>query len=671
MATVERSIRHVERPVRLAEDTSREDVPNEDATRISALEEALRKRDDLIRGLNHKLVAIYASRSWRFAAACSRQFNRLLPLGSYRRKLLGRSARGALKCWHRLTGRNHVDVLPGSEDTYAKWIAKNEPDAKELARQRKTRFAFSPRISIVVPVYGTPLAFLKAMLDSVLAQTYEKWELCVAEGASPDPAVASILKQYAARDSRIRLALLPENRGIAGNSTAALELARGEYVALLDHDDTLPPFALFEVARALNDQPDLDFIYSDEDHITEKGHRQNPHFKPDWSPDTLRSHNFICHLLVIRSDLLQRIGGLRLGFDGSQDYDLALRATEQAAHIRHIPRVLYHWRQHPGSMSRGKGKEQALRSARKALREHLARTGVRGTVNDGLWPGTFDVRRPLPRKPLVSIIIPTQDHVDVLARCLDSIAQSTYPRYEILLVENRSRNPETFAYYRGLQQRPDIRLLPWDHDFNYSRLNNFAAAQARGDVLLLLNNDTEAQTADWMERMLEHALRPEVGAVGAKLLYPNGDIQHAGVIVGIHGVAAHAHRGFSASSIGYCHRLVATQDLSAVTGACLMIRRGVFREIGGFDERLAVAFNDVDLCMRIRRRGYWVVWTPFAELTHHEYATRGPEDSSEKLWRAEQEANVFIETWRQELREGDPFYSPNLTLASEDFALRL
>jgi GT2 family glycosyltransferase len=671
MATAEKTLRHVEKTARPVERAWRADAADESARRISALEEALRKRDETIRGLNQKLALIYASRTWRFAAVCSRHLNRLLPLGSFRRKLLGRSALGLLEFWRLLTGRDHIDRSAGSEGAYARWIAKNEPRAKDFARQRKTRFPRSPLISIVVPVHETPPEFLRAMLDSVLAQSYENWELCLADGASTDAEVGSLLKEYARRDSRIRLALLPENRGIAGNSRAALELAQGEYVAFLDHDDTLAPFALFEVVRALNLQPDLDFIYSDEDHITEKGDRQNPHFKPDWSPETLLSHNYICHLTIVRRDLLAKVGGLRDGFDGSQDYDLALRATAQAAHIHHIRQILYHWRQHPASLSNGPSKDQPQEAGKKAIREHLARQSIEGTVADGPVAGAYDVRRSLGRRPLVSIIIPTQDHVDVLARCLDSIARSTYARYEVLLIENQSRRPETFDYYRAIERRPEVRLVPWDHRFNYSELNNFAAAQAGGEMLLLLNNDIEVQSADWLERMLEHALRPEVGAVGAKLYYPDGDVQHAGVIVGIRGVAGHAHRFAPPSSAGYFHRLVVTQNLSAVTAACLMLRKEVFREIGGFDERFAVAFNDVDLCMRVRRRGYWIVWTPYAELTHYESRTRGPEDSTEKLWRAEQEANLFIETWRDELQKGDPFYSPHLTLSSEDFALRI
>jgi len=374
---------------------------------------------------------------------------------------------------------------------------------------------------------------------------------------------------------------------------------------------------------------------------------------------------------VIRRDLLERVGGLREGFDGSQDHDLVLRATEQASHILHIPKILYHWRQHRASMSNGTGKNEAHQAGKKAVREHLARQAIAGTVIDGASPHTYDVRRFLLRRPMVSIIIPTQDHVGMLERCLESIARSTYTNHEILLIENQSRRPETFAYYRTLERRPGIRLIPWNERFNYSKLNNFAATQTRGEVLLLLNNDTQTRNPDWLERMLEHALRPEVGAVGAKLFYPDGDIQHGGVILGIGGVASHAHQYFPGASAGYFHRLVVTQNLSAITGACLMLRKEVFEEAGGFDERLAIAFNDVDLCMRIRRKGYWIVWTPFATLTHHESRTRGVNDTIEKRCRFNEESQIFADTWHDALREGDPFYSPHLTLSSEDFALRL
>ncbi len=507
------------------------------------------------------------------------------------------------------------------------------------------------------------------MLDSVLAQSFENWELCLADGASPGGEVARVVQQYARRDPRIRCVRLPENRGIAGNSQAAFELASGDYIAFLDHDDTLAPFALFEVVRALNQDPELDFIYSDEDHLDPSGRRQNPHFKPDWSPDTLRSHNYICHLVVIRRDLLERVGGLREGFDGSQDYDLALRATEQASHVHHIPMILYHWRQHPAAMTGGPRKDEAHEAAKRALREHVARQAIQATVADGPVGGTYDVKRSLPCRPLVSIVIPTQDQVDVLARCLESIARSTYTNHEIVLVENQSRQPETFDYYRSLESRRDIRLIAWNDRFNYSQVNNFAADQAHGEVLLFLNNDTQVRSRDWLERMLEHALRPEIGAVGAKLLYPNGEVQHGGVILGIGGVAGHAHKCDSESSAGYFHRLVVSQNLSAVTGACLMLRKEVFAETGGFDERLAIAFNDVDLCMRIRRQGYWIVWTPFAALTHYESRTRGQEDTIEKQCRFRDEVQRFIDTWHEELQDGDPFYSPHLSLMFREFRL--
>ncbi|MEI8372913.1 MAG: glycosyltransferase family 2 protein [Planctomycetota bacterium] len=639
------------------------------ADQISSLEATVRKRDETIQSLNDN--KIHASRSWRVLDACSRLLNWILPRGSQRRNVIRQFVRGVWNRWRWLIGKYQAGTTSFSAKAYAQWIAENEPSIEDLGQQRKLRLARSPRISLVVPVYNPPVVYLRAMLDSVLAQTCENWEICLADGASPAAEVAQVLEEYARRDARIRLALLPENRGIAGNSIAALELVSGDYIAFLDHDDTLAPFALFEVVRALNDEPELDFIYSDEDHLNENGNREHPHFKPDWSPDTLRSHNYICHLVVIRRDLLERVGGLREGFDGSQDHDLVLRATERASHIYHIPKILYHWRQHRASMSKGAGKNEAHQAGKKAVREHLARQAIAGSVIDGVSPHTYDVRRSLLRRPMVSIIIPTQDQVGILDRCLESIARSTYTNYEILLVENQSRCPKTFAYYRTLERRPEIRLIPWNDHSNYSKLNNFAVTQTRGEVLLLLNNNTQARNPDWLERMLEHAMQPEVGAVGAKLFYPDGDIQHGGIILGIGGVAGHAHRYFSGSSAGYLHRLVVTQNMSAITGACLMLRKEVFEEAGGFDERLAIVFNDVDLCMRIRRKGYWIVWTPFAMLTHYESRMRGMNDTLEKQCRFNEESQIFADTWHDALREGDPFYSPHLTLSSENFALRL
>jgi GT2 family glycosyltransferase len=555
------------------------------------------------------------------------------------------------------------------ENSYLQWVERNEPNAAQLARQRQHRFPRQPLISILVPVYRPPLPFLQAMLESVLAQTYSHWELCLADGNSRNPEVRRLLEELAAREARLRVRFLEENRGIAGNSAAALALAGGDYVALLDHDDMVAPFALFEVVRALNAHPEADFLYSDEDQL-HNGQRCNPHFKPDWSPDTLESHNYICHLLVLRRDLLESAGGFRDGFEGSQDYDLVLRASERAKQIVHIPKVLYHWRIHPQSFSNAQTRSRALEAGRRAIESHLERVGARATVTLGPVDGTYQVVRALPRQPLVSILIPSHDQHQLLSRCLDSVARSTYRSYEVVLVENNSTEPETFAYYERLAERPEVRLLTWERPFNYAAVNNWGASQARGEVLLLLNNDTEVRNADWLERMLEHALRPEVGAVGAKLFYPDGSLQHGGVILGIGGVAGHAHKTWTGDAAGYFHRLAIAQNLSAVTAACLMLRREVFEEVGGLDERYILAFNDVDICVRIRQKGYRIVWTPFAELTHHETKTRGPEDTPEKQARFACEVHTFQETWRDLLRTGDPFYSPNLTLLHEDFSLR-
>ncbi|MGD0898411.1 MAG: glycosyltransferase family 2 protein [Thermoguttaceae bacterium] len=556
---------------------------------------------------------------------------------------------------------------------YDIWIDRNEPKAAEIQRQRLIHFAREPLISIVTPTFNTPTAFLTAMLESVLRQTYANWELCIADGGSDDHVVKSLLRHSGRRDPRIKATFLGDNRGIAGNSTAALALAAGEFVAFLDHDDTLAPHALFEVVRAINEEPEADLLYSDEDKIDEAGReRQCPHFKPAWAPDTLRSHNYICHLSVYRRSLLTEVGGMRPGFDGSADYDLVLRAGEKARQIVHIPQVLYHWRMHPASTASGMAaKPYALDSAKRALTEHLQRCGHVGEVGDGTCPGTYQVTYHLPRRPLVSIIILNKDMPETLDRCVQSITRSSYANYEILLVENNSQQRETFEYYDRMKQDRRIRTIGWEWEFNYSAINNFAAEQAQGEVLLLLNNDIEVINEDWLERMLGHALRPEIGAVGAKLYYPDGTIQHGGVIVGLGGAAGHAHAGAPRESPGYFSRLVVTQNVSAVTAACLMVRRDVFHEVGGLDEQFQVAFNDVDLCMRIRHKGYLIVWSPYARLYHYESLSRGLDDTPEKQEQFRFEANLFLERWAGFLAAGDPYYNPNFSLARCDFFLNL
>jgi GT2 family glycosyltransferase len=560
-----------------------------------------------------------------------------------------------------------------TRNAYEVWIDNNEPRPAEVQRQRLIHFAHEPLISVVVPTYNTPIVFLTAMLDSVIQQTYGNWELCIADGASADQVMKSVLRRYCRRDPRIKVSFLLDNRGIGGNSAAALSLATGEFVTFLDHDDTLAPHALFEVVRMINQEPEADVLYTDEDKIDETGiHRSEAHFKPDWSPDTLRSHNYICHLSIYRRSLVNEVGGMRSGFDGSQDYDLILRASEKARQIVHIPQVLYHWRIHQASTASGMAaKPYAIDAAKRALTEHLVRCGYDAEICDGFHPGTYQVVHRLPEQPLVTIIILNMDMPETLDRCLQSIARSSYTNYEILLVENNSQRGGTFEYYERLKQDRRIRILGWEWDFNYSAINNFAAEHAQGEVLLLLNNDVEVINEDWLERMLGYALQPEVGAVGAKLYYPNGTIQHGGVIVGMGGVGAHVHTGAPRECPGYFARLLITQNLSAVTGACLMMRREVFREIGGLDEQFRVAYNDVDLCMRIRDKGQLIVWTPHAQLYHHESLSRGQDDTPEKRKRFDFESNLFLSRWAQFMEAGDPYYNPNLTLGRCDFSLNM
>ncbi len=636
---------------------------------VAHLERTLRVHKELLAKSQAALTMVYASRGWRMLTKCYRLRDRLLPVSSRRRRVVMTLFDETLRL-RRLADNLARKYVLGTWSDYARWIKKYEPGPDELAAQRAARFPREVKISIVTPTYETPAPFLTALLESVRGQTYGNWELCVADGASRSAGVRRILEEAARTEPRVKVVILRQNEGIAGNSAAALALASGDFVTFLDHDDTLAPFALFEVARAVNADPEADVLYSDEDTTDAKGLRLEPHFKPDWSPDALTSHNYVCHLAVYRRELVKRVGGLRPGFDGAQDYDLILRAAEQARKVVHIPKVLYHWRIHTGSSAQNfRSKLYAVEAGRKALLEHLDRRGVAGAVTNGPLPGVYRTTYALPRRPLVSILIPTRDQSAILARCLDSLARSTYDHYEVLLVENNSREPATFAYYERLADRSDVRLLRWDRPFNYAAVNNHAASQARGEVLLFLNNDVEVIAADWMERMLEHALRPEVGCVGAKLYYPNDRVQHAGVVLGVGAVAGHVHIGAARAATGYFHRLVAVHNLSAVTGACLMMRKEVFDEVGGLDEDFVLAFNDTDLCMSVRQKGYRVVWTPWAELYHHESATRGYEDTPEKKARFHNEASRFLLKWGDRLREGDPYYNPNLSTEAP-FTLR-
>jgi GT2 family glycosyltransferase len=559
---------------------------------------------------------------------------------------------------------------------YRRWAKRYDRLSAEDLRQiheATERLTYRPLISVLMPVYNTDQRWLKAAIQSVRDQLYSNWELCIADDASPDAKVGRILRDFQAKDSRIRVDVRAVNGHISAASNSALRLAAGEFVALADHDDVLPAHALLAVVHELNRHPEADIVYSDEDRLDESGRRYDPYFKPDFNVELFRGQNFISHLGVYRTDLVRRVGGFREGFEGSQDYDLAWRIVEQSdsTRIRHIPHVLYHWRAIEGSAALGtKEKTYAHGAARRAVEDHLVRTGLRATCEPAM-NATYHqrVRYALPQPaPRVTIIIPTRDRVDLLSRCVGSLTgRSTYPSYDIVIVDNGSTAPETCAYFDQLRRDERISILRIDEPFNFSRLNNRAAAGARGDLLCFLNNDTEVISADWLEEMASLACQNHVGAVGAMLYYPNNLIQHAGVILGLGGVASHAFKGLGRTTGGDHARAALTQAMSAVTAACLVVRRSVFTEAGGFDETLAIAYNDVDLCLRLRARGLENIWTPFAELYHYESVSRGDDISSGRPG-FQKESRLMDERWG-ELLKADPYFNPNLSLQRTDFAL--
>ncbi len=633
---------------------------------IRRQESALARQERTIARLEREVQAMAGSKVWRLAEFFRRLFRvHLLNWFPSLQLVLFPALRRA---WRRFL------YLPLERrglitSEYQRWLAWE----KRVAEGDGGALPSGPLLSIVMPVYNVDPQWLDRAIDSVRAQSWQNWQLCIADDASTDPRLAPLLRAAAADDPRIEVHFLPANQGIAGASNAALALAKGEFVGLLDNDDELAVNALLEVARAIEADPEVDCLYSDEDKIDEQGRRYDPFFKPDWSPDTLRSYNYLCHFTVVRRRLLTDLGGFRSGYDGSQDYDLFLRVSERTGKIAHIPQILYHWRAIAGSVGqRGDAKMYAYDSARRALADHLARTGLAGEVADGRFLGSYHIRYALAGSPEVAIIIPGKDQVGVLKRCLDSIlSRTSYGNYRLVVVDNGSVEEATEAYYRSLQGEPRLTLLRYPQPFNFSAINNFAARQLESDYLLFLNNDTEVLSPDWLEELLGLGQRPEVGAVGCLLYYPNDTVQHGGVFLGIGGIAGHGHKYAVRGEYGYFGRLQVVQNLSAVTAACLLTRRQVFAEVGGFEERLSHAFNDVDLCLQIRRRGYLVAYTPFAELYHHESLSRGYENTPEKKSRFRQEREFFEERWAALLAAGDPYYSPHLSLTREDFSLRL
>lgn len=546
--------------------------------------------------------------------------------------------------------------------------------AQRRAQEENAQFPKNIKFSVLVPLYNTPESFLKAMIESVQAQTYKNWELCLADGSDSEHSfVGEICKKYADGDKRIKYEKLEKNLGISENTNACIRMATGEYIALFDHDDLLHPSALYEVMRAICEHG-ADFIYTDENTFSEEPRdAYNPHFKPDFSPDTLRSYNYICHLSVFSRELLDSVGYFRSEYDGSQDYDLILRLTEKAKKVFHIRKILYYWRAHKNSVAQDvAAKPYTVTAAKKALAAHLERCGLKGEVLDSSVPTTYHIKYEIDGNPLISVIIPNKDHTDDLDICLKSLYEkSSYKNFEVIIVENNSTEKETFEYYEAIAQKHgNIKIVKWEGNFNYSAINNFGVNYAKGEFILLLNNDVEIINGSCLEEMLMFAQRKDVGAVGAKLYYSDDTVQHAGVILGLGGTAGHAHKHFGRSHPGYMARASIAQNLTACTAACLMMRRDVFDEVGGLDESFEVAFNDVDLCMKIRKKGYLVVFTPYAELYHYESKSRGNDSTPEKLERFRGEIDRFKEKWQKQLDDGDPYYNPNLTLTRDDFSLK-
>ncbi|WP_444921192.1 glycosyltransferase [Microbulbifer sp. CnH-101-G] len=590
-----------------------------------------------------------------------------------------KEAREANNTWKELALQYYAETFTKKRQSYdyTEWIDKVE--TKKLASLANAidiiNISEKPLISIILPTFNSNIDLLKECIESVIRQGYGKWQLCIADDASQKTKVKACLEKYQLKDNRIKVEYRKNNGHISAASNSAFSLVEGDYTAFLDHDDVLAPHALQRIVEAISKNPKALLFYSDEDKIDEQGERFDPHLKPGWNPDLLLSQNYICHLTVIKTSLVNRVGGYRLGVEGSQDHDLLIRCMPYLDHsnVVHIPEILYHWRAISGSTAHeSSAKDYAATAGLKAVNDYLEREGLQASAELGIAPNSYRVRWAIPQKPpLVSLLIPTRDGIEILKPCVESILSKTnYSNFEILILDNQSRCKDTLNFLEKIcSSDPRVSVHNWDHPFNYSAINNYGVRLANGEVIGLINNDIEPINVLWLTEMVSHALRPEIGCVGAKLYYPNDTVQHAGVILGIGGVAGHSHKYFSRNEYGYFSRLHLVQNLSAVTAACLLLRKEVFEQVGGLDEEnLAVAFNDVDLCLKVREAGYRNLWTPYAELYHHESVSRGADNTVSKRRRAQREAEYMRSRWGEQL-DSDPAYNPNLTLVHEDFSL--
>ena len=632
------------------------------AGRIADLEA---QKDDL----QFKLDRIKNNKLWKASAPlrktmhfCIRQKDRVKNCGS---------VKGVL---HKIAYKKN------EKEAMKQFGTKSFPDEARAKAERETVFPRMPKISILVPLWNNEPEFQKEMLDSVMNQTYQNWELCLADGSDDAHSyMGEISKEYAARSNgRIVYKKLEKNEGISGNTNACLAMATGEFIGLLDQDDILHPSTLYEYVKAINEK-DADYIYCDETTFKSGNidHMLTMHFKPDYAPDNLRANNYICHFSVFKRDLLQGTELFRSQFDGSQDHDMILRLTDAARNVVHVPKLLYYWRCHATSVASNiEAKPYAIEAARGAVAENLRSHGFKNfqITSTRAFETIFKIRYQIIGSPRISIVIPNKDHVEDLKRCISSIEEkSTYDNYEIVVVENNSETKEIKDYYELLKDDPREKVVTYTGSFNYSAINNFGVKETNGEYILLLNNDTQVITVNWMEEMLMYAQREDVGAVGAKLYYGDKTIQHAGVVIGLgaHRTAGHTHYKQHRENLGYMGRLCYAQDVTAVTGACLLVKKSLFEKVGGLDESFAISLNDVDFCLKLRKLGLLNVFTPFAELYHFESISRGLDDQGEKAERYNRESAHFRDKWKKELQQGDPYYNPNFSLDRSDFSLRV